>query len=61
MPFCKFNWSAAAITCACGCACLQEGTLHIVMEYCRYGDLSGLIANRAQAAKPFTEQEIMFW
>ncbi|WIA11274.1 hypothetical protein OEZ85_011398 [Tetradesmus obliquus] len=39
----------------------QEGTLHIVMEYCRYGDLSGLIANRAQAAKPFTEQEIMFW
>jgi hypothetical protein len=40
---------------------LQEGLLHIVMEYCRYGDLSGLIANRANAAKPFTEPEIMFW
>lgn len=39
----------------------QHGCLYIVMEYCCYGELSGLIANRAKAQKPFTEQEIMFW
>lgn len=39
----------------------QDGYLYIVMEYCCYGELSGLIANREKAHKPFTEQEIMFW
>lgn len=39
----------------------QQGYLYIVMEYCCYGELSGLIANRAKAQRPFTEQEIMFW
>ncbi|KAF6252189.1 kinase-like domain-containing protein [Scenedesmus sp. NREL 46B-D3] len=39
----------------------QDSILHIVMEYCRYGDLGGLIANRARTAKPFSEPEIMFW
>lgn len=39
----------------------QDGFLYIVMEFCCYGELGGLIASRAKAQKPFTEQEIMFW
>jgi hypothetical protein len=31
------------------------------MEYAEHGELSMLVAQRAAARKPFTENEVMFW
>eukprot|EP00775_Hariotina_reticulata_P007388 gene7388-7597_t len=38
----------------------QDDFLYIVMEYCEEGELASLIADRAKAEHPFSEQEIMF-
>lgn len=39
----------------------EEGQLIIVMEYCKIGDLTYHIKQKAKAKEPFTETEIMNW
>jgi hypothetical protein len=45
---------------ACPCAGRQAGNLYVVMEHCRYGELDTFIRYRAAAARPFSEDEVMF-
>mmetsp|Transcript_13612 Transcript_13612/g.20477 ORF Transcript_13612/g.20477 Transcript_13612/m.20477 type:complete len:329 (-) Transcript_13612:34-1020(-) len=40
---------------------IKENTLHIVMEYCKGGDLSAKILHRRKERKFFEEDQIMKW
>jgi hypothetical protein len=38
----------------------KGGSLYVVMEHCRYGELDAFVRYRAAAGRPFSEDEVMF-